>query len=46
MNVIQMCTERYLAKEGQRSPDSDCSKDGRLSLEKQTLQNEELKLLI
>lgn len=33
-------------KEGQRSADSDCCTDGRLSLEKQTLQNEELKWLI
>lgn len=40
---IQTYTERCSRKEGQRSPDRDCSTDGRLSLEKQTLQNEELK---
>lgn len=46
LNKIQTYTMRYRVKEAQSSPDSDCSTDGRLSLEKQILQNEELKCLL
>lgn len=41
LNKTQTYTINYRVKEGQRGPDS--STDGRLRLEKQILQNEELK---
>ena len=42
LNKIQIYAITYRVKEEQRGPDSGCSADGRLSLEKQILQNEEL----
>lgn len=40
---LQTPTGRWGGESGQRSLDIDSFTDGRLSLEKQTLQNEELK---